>query len=742
MAQPASPTQQHWLEHPHEEYIRNAFVADFTFLSASRETIEGLPYSVYLLAPRPETAQSLALDLDSGILAMLVPQTSEPDISFELLENLLANPKYAAKANQTRAFLISDDQNIHQHAERYMTEHPDAPLIATFQTDALHRDRIYGDEVSRQVAAQIGRRDLFDQREPLLEDRYFFGRRPILAELQDTCLTGGLRGLFGMRKMGKTSVFRRLERQLRRHRNTVFCFVNCRPESIHKLHAEELLAHLAIQVHTNLEADIGNRRKSHRRQYDNLATNPAHKARLDRLRFAQRNPISNSHAGHTLLDDAFGIATLFGPVAIVLDEVEFLTGYSQLPHWAGADFGQFWRALLEARSKYTGKIAIILGGVNPALIEMRTYNKQQNPLFGLVPITYLRGMNIAEIRSMLKKLGDLMDIRFQNGNNDSIFRNLRDQYGGHPLMIRLACSYIHKKLDEAQRPHRVSLGMLEQTTEQRDAEISFLSYSIVDELKDNFSIEYELLEAVATGEDLTVLYEFFLDSEATKHLLGYGVLSMDGGRPSIPIRPIERMLRQGKKRSIVPVEEREAWRKARVEAIHRAITQFEGAIKHLNRRQRRESESLSPLPYGATGYRDPLKFIYETKVVTDHETFQRFCSISHQLLLESMDAYAEEILKEVRMRDRRMEFRRRIEEQYGAFWFALCRIQAYRNATHHEETVLRESSREEYERFLTEDLEGKRPDDVVDGWFTLQQRMLDELLLALLIENEKIRGRV
>ena len=71
----------------------------------------------------------------------------------------------------------------------------------------------------------------------------------------------------------------------------------------------------------------------------------------------------------------------------------------------------------------------------------------QNPLFGIVPYHYLRGLDIDDLRRLVTVLGRRMGMKFEN---DAI-EYLGDRYGGHPLLTRIACSLTHKHFVERKK---------------------------------------------------------------------------------------------------------------------------------------------------------------------------------------------------------------------------------------------------------------------------------------------------
>ncbi|MEH7131474.1 hypothetical protein V7103_25240, partial [Neobacillus drentensis] len=57
-------------------------------------------------------------------------------------------------------------------------------------------------------------RDLFALESPIKSDTYFYGRKKIVQEFYSKYVNGEQGGLFGLRKIGKTSVLYALERTI------------------------------------------------------------------------------------------------------------------------------------------------------------------------------------------------------------------------------------------------------------------------------------------------------------------------------------------------------------------------------------------------------------------------------------------------------------------------------------------------------------------------------------------------
>jgi predicted AAA+ superfamily ATPase len=73
---------------------------------------------------------------------------------------------------------------------------------------------------------------LFDYQLPLDSDLFFFGRDQIVADHLDAIRRSQNRGLFGLRKTGKTSILYKLKRQMEREGLGAFLYYDCKMPSI------------------------------------------------------------------------------------------------------------------------------------------------------------------------------------------------------------------------------------------------------------------------------------------------------------------------------------------------------------------------------------------------------------------------------------------------------------------------------------------------------------------------------
>ena len=93
-----------------------------------------------------------------------------------------------------------------------------------------------------------------------------------------------------------------------------------------------------------------------------------------------------------------------------------------------------------------GRFSFIIAGVNPFLCEESYINNVQNPIFQLVQPKYLAPLDENSVRMMMRRIGKYMGVKFDG----PLYKYLGDEFGGHPFLIRLACSEILKQMDRRQ----------------------------------------------------------------------------------------------------------------------------------------------------------------------------------------------------------------------------------------------------------------------------------------------------
>ena len=676
----------HLARYPDEESLLRPFLPNFDVTWARRRRAFGSELSVYFL--KPEKHMERAFGFESEILAVYSQYDTLEPRTFQAIENFLSDEPARGRVDTMVSFLISETPEPASWVKQYMTANPESRLVAAFPAARLREYEGDAWFVRSVLSAQLYQRDLFDHRLPIKSDFFFFGREELIFDLHNAFKRSDNRGLFGLRKTGKTSVFFKLRRLVESSDNGIVIYVDCKFPPDRTSRWYELLDRLANQIAKQTGRSVGS---------------------------------GESHVSDAFLT-ALGQIDPQTKVALVFDEIEYISPASPLDrHWK-EDFVPFWQTIWHAQSLFSN-LAIFVGGVNPTVVEQDLIGSSQNPLFGIVPHQYLGGLNVEEVRRMLRTLGRPMGVRFTLEACEYIHR----QYGGHPLLTRIACSIIYRALRDSAEdfPSTVGETWLRSSEEYREAELGFYCNHVVSELRLFYPDEYELMAEVAKG-NLADMFGLAIDPTFSSHLNNYGLLRRDKvGRPSISIPALERFVRFQEAReegrqtihAIQPPSKREKWLRDRKEQINDSLEQLQRSAKRLG----------EPSLFGPNAYAESHRF-FKIKLVDNENDFATFINTCNRCFVESIESYGKSIVDN-------SYFWGRIKKSYPALSHALRRIKVYRHDRVH--IRLENNVTDELDAFLRRDLAGQAPMTVNELWFQLQQCVLDELLVGALVEADR-----
>lgn len=394
--------------------------------------------------------------------------------------------------------LISADPNVEQRIDSLLKSDPEQPIVVPFTYDELSGR--YDDYFIRnRFRKHFYSRNLFDFLSPLKSDLYFFGRSQLVHELVNRHKSGEHTGLFGLRKSGKTSIIYALERTLSASGDR-FVSIDCESPSIHKCRWNELLEKLVNEYHSKAQS---------------------------KAKIVTDGRYEEKSAADSFEEDILKIyrskkeqSTLF-----IFDEIERIspdTGSSD--HWRNqADFIYFWQTLRGFYQRNPEVFTYMVVGTNPAAVENATLVGHENPIFASIPCQYVPSFDVEQVRQMVRKLGRYVGLKF----DELIYSKLADDFGGHPFLIRQACSLIHQEC-KGDRPVTVDKALYEKVKKKFVSHSSHYLEMIVDVLKEWYPDEYEMLKYLAQG-DMDSFNEFAADSAVfTKHLIGYGLVQYSG----------------------------------------------------------------------------------------------------------------------------------------------------------------------------------------------------------------------
>lgn len=534
--------------------------------------------------------------------------------------------------------------------------------------------------------SQLFSRDLFDYTLPLNEDLFFFGRQAIVAEHVDAIRKSENRGIFGLRKTGKTSILFKVLRQCASSEIKVL-YYDCKLSSIYRLGGDELIDKIIIDIENILNGQINGWRgkKYAADRFISLIENLPNDKRL----------------------------------CLMFDEIEYISpGSLTAPHWKD-DFIPFWQAIWSTQSQFR-KFSFIIAGVNASVVETDKFSGIQNPMFGIVRPRYLTGFEKGELFSLLSVFGKRMGLRFSKESVDFLYK----RYGGHPLLTRMICSQINNdiKVSGSARPVSISRDYIAKDISNKEQEIQFYCGHITSELEQFYLDEYEVLELLACGNVID-FNDMAQDVGLVRHLKSYGLVDF-----SVPFMP----------KFAIPVIQgyiSSKWKKKSghksdryVVPNHRRLEYVAGrvssALRDLRVAERRLTAKGMPSLFRGSGPSEAELFaaIIPVRNRDDAVSFLNQCNRS---IIEPLDATGHSLNKS-------NYFFSVLKPNYERLWPALNRIRAYRNGLMH--AILNESAQQAYDAFLEEDFDGVSPENIIDGWFRLQSAVLDGLVIGIQAE--------
>ena len=206
-------------------------------------------------------------------------------------------------------------------------------------------------------------------------------------------------------------------------------------------------------------------------------------------------------------------------ILLLFDEIENIS-YEKSPstHWCNElDFVFFWQSIRSTYQKYEAKFTFCIFGTNPKCVEIATIQGKDNPIFNMIQPYYIAGFSVAQTRDMVRKLGRIMGIHF----DENIYSKLVEDYGGHPFLIRRVCS----KLAQIYPNRPVDIDRLKYKKAKNDFNIENTYFDmILNVLTQFYPDEYEMLRLLALDDKETFSFFVQADPAMVSHLIGYGII--------------------------------------------------------------------------------------------------------------------------------------------------------------------------------------------------------------------------
>ncbi len=641
----------------------------------------------FLLKPRSDRLIN-GLGLDYEVFFAFSPFTTLEPRSIQLVSEIFNNSDYPfqGRVEPKICYFASKAQDTKDWINSYCAQHKQDRLFIPFTESDLKHHAQDADFVIGEIHASLGTADRFKITQPLDDDLFFYGRDQEIRRALDHIGKHECCGFFGLRKSGKTSVLKKLGRILKGDESFRVVFATAYDPSVRKLRWNELIRRL-------VEA-----------------------SGIDH----ENCPFSEASASDDLVNTL--AANPNTTMVVIIDEIEFiLPSTSNEEHWK-TDYLDFWHSIRNARDAGQ-KLSVVVAGVSPVIAEMTSFDKFQNPMFGILTPIYLAGLSEPELANMIHGISKLYGYSF----DDAAINLIHQDYGSHPLLSRLACHYAIEMAREKghKPPHVISDGYLRRTRSLRDGELHFYVLHVVQEFQRAYPEEYEILKAIAIC-DHDLIAKSRKRRDAMAHLTKFGVISTSG-TPFILCDAVRDYVAEEDAREagretprlLVPQDDRQAWTNMRIRAIVDDMRTLEKTLA--NPPHNFHLFNPSSFPYAER--------LFHVEAPINKYSFEKALTPFVQCFFESAKAYGASI-------GRSRYFWTDIKAQCHRLHHAIHRINVYRNDCQH--IRLNPQLSDSLISFLNEDLGDDYTFDDDKYWF-LFQVCLDELMMSIQIELDQIQ---
>ena len=459
----------------------------------------------WLLEPQEHTRERFGLQQEVLLIYSSHAKTDARVLT--AIENITRMPNFKHRVDKVLCLLVHSGQDADiDQTLRSQTERIIVPIRAE---DLLSpgRGSLF---VRAKIAQAIGSVDLFGMSSPIRSDKYFFGRDDLVQGLMNRISTRRENsGLFGLRKTGKTSVLFALQRRFA-DRQILLEYVDCQNPGVHGSRWWQVLDNLRTRFSLVLPQQV-------------------------KHELSPRDAYTVDRAGALFLSDV-KLVLKHGNISQVVgmfDEVEYIThGLSGAlgRHW-DLDFVPLWQTLRAVHQETQGGFCFIVAGVNPACVEKSHFGVTPNPIFQLATPHYLEPLSTPSLRAMVRTIGRYAGLNFE----EQVYSYLQEVHGGHPYLIRMACSEVWNASDTAnpERLTQVGVNTFHKLRLEIKARLSQPIKDILLSLVWWYPDEYDILRILASGDKDFVRDYLQQEPQQIIQFAKYGVLRSDTGEFAI-----------------------------------------------------------------------------------------------------------------------------------------------------------------------------------------------------------------
>lgn len=422
------------------------------------------------------------------------------------------------------AVIITRDPDTQELAQQ-LNEEPLVSLIGFAMQELEAKEFLW------RVRSQLFVRDLYWRTDAISNPRHFYGRQSILKQLSELLISSRTHvGLFGLRKVGKTSCLYQLFELLRRRRQVLLCHLDVqRIDSVSQT-ADYFLWSVGEEVASALR-----------------------RIRVPGLQMFGKYPMFH----HMENRDADIIPELFHhdlrlileqvqhQLVIAFDEIELMSPRRRGSSWNG-EFGKAWRLLRGIEQEFPGRVSFLITGTNPQIVETGRFgDEHDNPIYNYFRKLYLPPFAVGEVSILLNQIGRQLGLLWET----EAIEYVHQLTGGHPLLVRLCGSVIHRENLPRNENVSVTSNFVKNCVSSLIVEASPHLSQMVDVLSDDYEDEFMLLQYLADGrlDEFQEMARVFPEDIA--HLEGYGLIGFSASYSNIKGELLQSWLQRRRSRT-------------------------------------------------------------------------------------------------------------------------------------------------------------------------------------------------
>jgi hypothetical protein len=448
----------------------------------------------------------------SEVLLLVSGYTAFQNRTILEAQNILEN--YRPRLSEDFAIVVSAshtaDHDVLEATERLDTVYVGIPMhrlsgLAPFGTDSL----------TSLLQQRVFSRDLYQITGAITDPARFFGRQTLISEIEVALRSMVSIGLFGLRKMGKTSFLHQLLVKLRAHASVLVAHVDAqRIDAINRSAAYFLWSVGEALFDSNKQVQANKKL----RLFGKYAM------------FLDVPEEVRAHIAEFFHHDIQSVLEKGDPrIVILIDEIERMwpgPGAGGAASGWGKAFVEVWRLLRGIEQESHGRIAYFVTGTSPACLESDKAAGEENPLHRYIERRFLPHLDAPSRRDLLVRIGDRIGVKW----TEPAIEFVVSQVSGHPSLLRTMGSFVHHALASRTGPVTVDEPMARDLFRKALPGLNASFRQITEALREAYPDDFMLLDLLANGRigDYREFASNFPD--ALVHLQGYELVNTDESR--------------------------------------------------------------------------------------------------------------------------------------------------------------------------------------------------------------------